>query len=320
MGMSQEAFLRRYQDRWEELEEILDCLERKEYNRPVDSFPERYRKVCNHLAMARSRGYSLAIRTRLEVLVDRCHRALYKEKKDPWNRIWEYVAFGFAQDVRRDWPYLLAASVLFVVPFVGMLIWLALYPEQGFSVLGFSMVLQLEMMYGGEGLGAREADSDLMMFGFYIFNNVGIALRTFGAGVLAGVGSLLILLFNGFVLGAASGYVTGMGYGENFWSFVIGHGSFELTAIVLAGMAGLKIGSAPVWPGRYGRVEALRRAAKESVGVVLGFSVMLIIAAFIEAFWSPRDIEPMIHYVVGAFLWIFVLAYFAFAGRGRRLE
>ena len=319
MGMSQEAFVKRYQGRWLDLDEMLDRLEKGDLDRPVDDFPERYQQACRHLAVARYRGYSPGVRVNLERLVARGHTILYQHRPGPWEKILGYVAGGFARDVRKNWAYLLAATVAFVLPFAVMMGWIYLDPEVALDVLGEDMVFQLDAMYGSPfGDGDRGSEDDVMMFGFYIYNNVGIALRTFGAGVMFGLGSLAIILFNGLFIGAASGYVTAMGYGDQFWPFVIGHGSFELTAIVLAGMAGLKVGAAPIWPGRRGRIDAIREAARDSVGIILGFSVMLIIAAFIEAFWSPRAIDASIRYGVGAVLWAVVILYFALAGRSYR--
>ena len=99
------------------------------------------------------------------------------------------------------------------------------------------------------------------------------------------------------MIGAVAGYLTQLGYSETFWSFVIGHGAFELTAIALAGAAGLKLGWALLAPGRLPRGEALRLAAIRAVRLLGGAALFLLIAAFIEAYWScllytspsPRD-------------------------------
>ncbi len=315
MGMSQDVFIKRYRGKWLDFEEMLDRIEFGKLDQPVDHFPEDYRQICRHLAVARSRGYSPAVRARLEKMVERGHSILYRRsRKGPARKIWLYAAGGFARDVRKNWRFLAVALLAFVVPFAVMMAWVATDADLAVDVLGWQMVENLEAMYGTED-GERGAGDDIMMFAFYIYNNVGIALRTFGSGIIFGLGSLAILLFNGIFIGAASGYIIAAGHGDQFWPFVIGHGSFELTAIVLAGMAGLKIGAAPIWPGRRGRIDAIRQAARDSVGIILGFAVMLIIAAFIEAFWSPRDVDAGLRYAVGGGLWAFVILYFALAGR-----
>jgi uncharacterized membrane protein SpoIIM required for sporulation len=97
---------------------------------------------------------------------------------------------------------------------------------------------------------------------------------------------------------------------------VSGHSSFELTGIVLAGAAGLKLSAALIMPKRYTRLEALRQAAKSSLPLVYGMCFLLLLAAFVEAFWSSSTfISPMIKYSVGGFFWIILLSYFTWQGR-----
>ena len=155
------------------------------------------------------------------------------------------------------------------------------------------------------------------MFGYYIMNNIGIAFQTFASGLLFGLGSLFFLLFNGLLIGAVSGHLSQIGYGEPFWSFVIGHGAFELTAITLAGAAGLQLGWALIAPGRHARSEALRLAAAQAVKLVAGVVIMLLIAAFVEAYWSSMTLaSSSLKYWVGAALWLLVAIYFLAVGRG----
>jgi len=105
---------------------------------------------------------------------------------------------------------------------------------------------------------------------------------------------------------------------STFFSFVVTHAAFELTAIVLSGAVGLRIGHAVLAPKRQKRVQALVTAARESIVIVYGFAAMLLVAAGIEAFWSPRTfLPPIAKYVVGGVMWVIVIVYFAFAGRDR---
>ena len=104
--------------------------------------------------------------------------------------------------------------------------------------------------------------------------------------VFAGVGSLFYLAYNGVLIGAIAGYLTERGYGSTFYSFVVTHAAFELTAIVLSGAAGLRIGHSLLAPGRSSRMQSLVAAARDSIVIVYGVAVMLLIAAAVEAFWS----------------------------------
>ena len=138
----------------------------------------------------------------------------------------------------------------------------------------------------------READDNVAMFGFYIFNNVKIGFQTFATGLAFGLGTLFYLVFNGVMIGAVAGYLTGIGYGTPFWSFVSGHSAMELVAIAISGAAGLRLGAAVVAPGARSRKAALVDAARPAVRLMYGAAAMFFIAAFIEAFWSPLTAFP----------------------------
>jgi uncharacterized membrane protein SpoIIM required for sporulation len=137
--------------------------------------------------------------------------------------------------------------------------------------------------------------------------------------LFAGVGSLFYLAFNGAYGGAIGGYLTQKGLAQTFYSFVVTHSAFELTAIVLSGAAGLKIGHALLAPGRHTRLQSLVRAARESVVIIYGVVAFLLIAAAIEAFWSSaRWIPTYMKYSVAALVWICVLSYLTLQGRSAR--
>jgi uncharacterized membrane protein SpoIIM required for sporulation len=133
--------------------------------------------------------------------------------------------------------------------------------------------------------------------------------------MLAGIGTLLVLFFNGLFIGGIAGHLTRLDYVDTFYPFVIGHGSFELTAIVFSGAAGLRLGYALIDPGPFSRLDALRLAGRDVVPMIYGIVFMLVIAAFLEAFWSSSTLLPVsTKYTVGALLWALVLVY-CFSGR-----
>jgi uncharacterized membrane protein SpoIIM required for sporulation len=174
-------------------------------------------------------------------------------------------------------------------------------------------------MYNPESshyLTPRDAGSDADMFGFYIYNNISIAFRTFGGGILAGIGSLFILCLNGVFMGAAAGYIINLGYGSTFFPFIIAHSSFELTAIVLSAQGGLLLGYRFFFTRGLSRAASLKAAGKTALPIIAGAALMLVIAASIEAFWSSRHTLPQeLRYGVGAALWVLLLLYFVLAGR-----
>jgi uncharacterized membrane protein SpoIIM required for sporulation len=162
----------------------------------------------------------------------------------------------------------------------------------------------------------RDADTDWLAFAFYIRNNIGVAFRCFAAGLFAGVGSLFFLAFNGALGGAVAGYLTARGMASTFYSFVCTHAAFELTAIVLAGAAGLRIGHSLIAPGPRPRTQALVQAARETSVILYGVTGLLIIAAAIEAFWSSAPwLSPSIKYGAAAICWTAVIGYLTLQGR-----
>ena len=322
--MKQSLFESRHQHQWQTFAEQLKQLEQgKAKAADVADFPHQYRRLCQHLALAQQRGYSSYLVDPLQQLALRGHQQLYRHRSQLTANILAFLLADFPRLVREQWRFVLIAGLLFFGSLVGIALLVYLFPDLVYSIIGPQQVAEMQGMYNPDAsrLGRaaeRAASEDWMMFGYYVMHNIGIAFQTFAAGLLFGLGSVFFLIFNGLVIGAVSGHLTEIGYGQTFWSFVIGHGAFELSAITLAGAAGLQLGWALVAPGRLARSEALRLAARKSVRMLCGVMVFLLIAAFIEAYWSSTTrIEPWIKYAVGAALWLLVAAYLTLAGRSR---
>jgi len=324
----QETFEQRYKADWAALEALLRHTGLPPKDKPDEEldaagFPRLYRRVCNHYALARSRGYSPLLVARLDDLVLRGQQRLYRHDGGWAWRLIAFVGSGFPRAVRVHAPYVWLAIALFLVP--GVLTGGFCYsqPELIYSILDEEQVADMEYMYdpANRKLGRtseRDSETDFVMFGFYIANNIGVGFRTFAAGILYGIGTVLLLVYNGVVIGGVSGHLTRMGYHETFWPFVSGHGAFELTAIAICGAAGLMLAKAVVAPGNRRRVVALREMALPAVSLVAGAALMLVLAAFVEAFWSSSDLAPAVKYAVASVLWLAVVLYLWRAGRGGR--
>lgn len=320
--MKQAQFEARHQTEWKHFEDCLTALERgKPDPKTSERFPADYRRFCHQLALAQERGYSSHLIDPLHQLAMRGHQQLYRHRSALGAQFLTFILAGFPRAVRAEWRFVLVASLLFFGSLVGMGLLVYGFPDLIYSIVSPAQLSDMQSMYDpqasriGQAL-ERASDDDWMMFGYYIMNNIGIAFQTYASGLLFGLGSLFFLLFNGLMIGAVAGHLTDIGYGQTFWSFVVGHGAFELTAIALAGAAGLKLGWALLAPGRLTRGEALRVAAQGSVQLIGGVMLFLLIAAFIEAYWSSMTWPtPLIKYLVGAALWMLVGAYLTFAGR-----
>jgi uncharacterized membrane protein SpoIIM required for sporulation len=314
--MKQTPFELAHAREWEEFEAFLE--QKKSFD-PAE-MPLRFRRVCQSLALAAERRYSTDLVDRLNRLALRGHHALYANRRRESQQVLDFMLAGFPRLVRQEWRLVAAASLLFLGPLVGLIALLQYFPDFVHYLLSPAQIASFHEMYdpGNRRVGMRESDTSMMMFGYYIWNNVRIGFQTFAGGMLAGVGSAWFLGANGVILGAVAGYLTQVGYDEPFWSFAAGHSSFELLAIVLAGAAGFKLGLAIIAPGNSTRKAALMAAARPAVRIMYGAAVMFFAAAFVEAFWSPITEVPFsLKIGVGVAGWVAFLAYFAFAGRGR---
>jgi uncharacterized membrane protein SpoIIM required for sporulation len=316
---------------WQELEEALDRAEKRPSDKKKDKtagkpkplngarLAELYRRSCEHLALSQARAYPIHLTQRLESLTQRAHRIIYRRHDYGLARLKQLVLVDFPQATRGHGAYLLAATLLFVIPAVAM--GLACYFDPGFilHLTDARQAQEFDRMYSNDSRAfgrTRDASTDWQMFGYYVMHNIGLGFQCFAGGLFAGLGSVFFIVFNGVFLGGVAGYLTSRGHAENFYSFVVTHGAFELTAIVLAGAAGLKIGHALLAPGRHTRLEALRRASAEAIVVVYGVIGMLVVAAAVEAFWSSaRWVPPEVKYGVGAACWLLVFAYLGLQGR-----
>jgi uncharacterized membrane protein SpoIIM required for sporulation len=321
--MKQSLFERRHKAEWERFCGLLEKLERDGKVTDAGSFPKDYRRLCQHLALARERGYSSFLIDSLQQHVLRGHQQLYRHRSRLGANALAFILADFPRLVREQWRFVLAASLMFFVSLGGFALLVYLFPDLIYNLIPAEQVSEMQSMYdpvaGHLGRSVqRAASEDWVMFGYYIMHNIGIAFQTFASGLLFGLGSVFFLIYNGLMIGAVAGHLTYVGYGQTFWSFVVGHGAFELSAIALAGAAGLKLGWALVAPGRLPRAESLRLAARKSVQLICGVMLFLLIAAFIEAYWSSMT-RPSYQtkYLVGAALWLLVVIYFVFAGRRR---
>ncbi len=320
--MKQQQFEQLHHQQWELLAHDLEKLAQHKTSldaHAVVNFPQLYRQVCQHRAIARDRHYTPALIERLNRLVLDGHQDLYANRSPLLMRMVEFIAYGFPRAVRANWGVVLASALCFFGSLIGMTVLVSLYDDNAAYLLSHGQLRQVEAMYNptAQHWGQpREADSDLYMFGFYIRHNISIGFQTFASGLFFAVGSIFYLLFNGLYIGSIAGHLINKGYNEPFFSFVSGHSAFELTAIMLAGAAGLKLGFALLAPQRHSRLQALQHAARNIVPLIYGFFTLFLLAAFIEAYWSSNALlNPEFKYAVGIGLWLIMLLYLSFAGR-----
>ena len=318
--MTQQSFVNRREKFWNEFEAIVRGG-KKSLKTGASRFPSGFREMTQDLNTARANGFDPSIIERLNSLVLEGNQILYTKRSWSIKMAADFVLRVFPGTVRSQWRSVGAA----ILVFYGLMIFFAFLcirnPAFVYQLLGEETIRNFEEMYNPDSphyLEPRDVSSDADMFGFYIYNNISIAFRTFAGGILAGIGSLVILCFNGAFLGIVAGHIINAGFTQTFFPFVIGHSGFELNAIVLAAQAGLLLGYRLFFTGGLSRAASLRLAGKTALPVITGAALMLLAAACIEAFWSSRHELPLVmRYGAGIAGWVLVIFYFAFVGRER---
>ena len=325
--VTERAFIERREKEWNELESIVRLVDARGLKHlggaELRHLSPLYRDVCADLARAKAAHYSPPLIDYLTGLVAHAHGVMYgahaREGKTARRgeaglfRLRDLYA-AFPRAIRKRWRSMAIAAALFVLPFIFGLVMASIHPEFAFRVAPEEMLKPLTEAYQ-KGFNGRGTGENTMMAGFYVNNNIGIALRCFSLGIFGGLGSAFYLVHNGLATGAILGYVASQGAGGNILTFVVGHSTFELGAIVIAGGGGLSMGWSVVAPGERTRIASLRSAAGELVVIATGATVMLLVAAGIEGFWSASSVPEVVKRIVGIVNFCLVLSYILFAGR-----
>jgi len=300
---------------------MLDQVESGKPGAPVEELPTLFRQVCHDLSVAQHRMYGARIVGRLNTLAIAGYRTLERRISGGWERLWQMMAYDFPRAVWSESRLLWFCMAMFWLPFLLLAIGTPFEPEWAMALLGPDGMVGIERMYGEGTSPLKEMrtgfGSDFAMFGFYIFNNVSIDLRTFAGGLLGGVGSLVIMLVNGAMIGASAGYIHHAGNPETFYAFVAGHSGPELMGVIISGMAGMRLGLSLVTPGPYDRRTALVLGGRRALLLLTGAVLLTAFAAVIEGFWSANPMQPWIKYLFGAGIWALTIGYLVLMGKER---
>ena len=323
--VTEAAFAERRQLDWNRLDELARLVTARGLGilseaQLVDLAP-LYRDTCADLARARAARYSAPLIEYLQALTAAAHTVVYGvSARDPdvdGGHPLRHALEAFPRAVRARWKPIMLAGVLFFAPLAFGAIATLRHPEFALRLVPGTTLQELTEAYAKGFSEGRALGASTSMAGFYVNNNVGIALRCFALGIFGGVGSAFFLVDNGLSIGAILGYVASQGAGENIFTFVVGHSSLELGAIVLSGGAGMSLGWSVVAPGDRTRLASLQAAAREVVVIMFGAAVMLLMAAGIEAYWSSSSLPAVVKRSLGACLLVAVALYMSLVGRGR---
>ncbi len=324
-AVTEVSFVERRQGDWNQLDELSRVVASRGIgalspDQLVDLAP-LYRDACADLARARAARYSAPLIDYLQALTAAAHSIVYgayaregdgRLRASTLRRSLE----AFPRAVRARWKPIALAAVLFFVPLIGGALATIEHPEFALHLVPEAMLKPLAEAYSKGFSDGRAVGESTAMAGYYVNNNVGIALRCFATGIFGGVGSAFFLVDNGLSIGAILGYVASQGAGENIFTFIVGHSSLELGAIVLSGGAGMSLGWSVVAPGERTRLASLQAAAREVVVIMFGAAMMLLMAAGVEAYWSSSSLPSGVKRSIGACMFLAVVLYMALVGRG----
>jgi len=318
-----ERFVALKQQHWERFRQRASSLEkdglRTLRGEDVVRFAAEYREVAADLARARTYGVDPRVLAYLERIVGAGHNSLYGlrgVRRLPLGRLLLHELPAAVYQAR--W-YVLTATLLFLLPGIVGYALVRERPEIAPQILPDVMIARAE---SGEyeraaGRGYAETPSPYLPFvaSSIITNNVQVAFGAFAFGITAGVGTVVVLAFNGLFFGAVLGLFANYRLAGWILTFVAGHGVLELTAIFIAGAAGLLVGRALVAPGDLARRDALVVYGRSAIRLVGAAACLLVVAGVIEGFLSASGAPAPLKLAVSAASVVVVVMYFA---TGRR--
>lgn len=320
-----ERLVARKEGRWNEFERLAERVARSGLDSlnaaELPDFAARYREIAADLARARTYGADAVVRLRLERLVAAGHNALYREERHTWRRLWRFIARECPEAVVVSWRYVTLAFLTFMLPAVAGFFLLRERPALAPELLPDVMIERAEAgaarQSAGKGYVETSAEERPLVASSIIANNVQVAFSCFAGGIFFGVGSLVLLAFNGLELGAISGHFANAGLLRYLWTFVIGHGVLELFSIWVAGAAGFLLGRALIAPGELPRRDALVLAGRTAMRLIGAVIVLLAVAGSIEGFVSSSEWPLAQRLVVSSASVVFLVLYLL-NGAGRR--
>jgi len=318
-SVTAERFLERKREAWEEFHRLAQLVERSGVSRlpeaEIPAFAARYREVAADLARARTYGVDPRVIEYLERVVSAGHNALYRARGRRRAPVIRYLVRDFPRAVVQSWAYVMAAFLLFAVPAALGYALIRSHPELQDELTSPEMVSRAREAAArqAQGMGyAQSSGEELPVIASAIIsNNIKIGFWAFVGGLTGGVLTAFVLVANGLSLGAGFGLFVNYHAGGYLATFVAGHGILELTAIFIAGGAGLRIAGALFAPGDRTRRDALiveGRIAARMIGSVV---TLLAIAGSIEGLLSASDAPAAFKYGASALSVVFLGIYFA---------
>ncbi|MCY0901506.1 MAG: stage II sporulation protein M [Firmicutes bacterium] len=303
------AFRRRYERVWIRLEIAL--TQRRQHD--VLELGHLYQEVSGHLAYARTYFPDHAVTRELNRLVGRAHLYLYGKARGQWRAVGQFFASGFPNAVRSiAGTFLVSYGTMALGALVGLVTVLRQQSTM-YALLPGGFVQEFDPAK----TGPHAVDAPVMA-SLIMTHNIEVAILAVLGAFTFGLFTLYTLYQNGLILGALAALYWQTGHSFVFWSLILPHGCIELTAIAIAGAAGLHVGHRWLVPGRLRRMDSLRVAFATAARLVAGVMAMLIVAGTIEGFLTPSFVPTIGKYAFAALTVVLLVAWLGFSGRPER--
>lgn len=278
--MREAAFVKENRNKWQQIDN-----QTKNKDIPAETLADNFIELTDDLSYART-FYPRSQTVRyLNQLTGRYFTHIYKYRKKEKGRFLRFWKTELPLIMYKYRKYMLY-SFLFML--AGVLLGIfSLQQESSFAnlVLSPEYVNQtLENIESGDPMAIYKHEGKESMFFGIATNNIRVAFFAFIAGILCSVGTVYILFSNGVMLGVFQYFFYTKGLLADSASVIWLHGTLEISAIIIAGGAGMILGNSLLFPGSYSRMHALQKAVKDAVKIVVGLIPVFIVAAFIESY------------------------------------
>ena len=287
--MKEVTFIRQNISKWRGAEIVVETAGDSDATELADTYID----VSSDLAFAQTHYPESKITVYLNNLASALHNEIYRSHRYRWSRLltfWTDEVPRTMWEARRE---LFLSFVIFVVSaFVGFLSQM-LDPEFCRIILGDGYVdMTLQTIAEGEPMAVYNGDPEDAMFGMITLNNVKVSFITFVLGVFTSLGTGFVLFQNGVMLGSFQTFFAQHGL---LWQSALAvwlHGTLEISAIIVAGAAGIAMGNGWLFPGTYPRLTSFRRGARRGLRIVVGTVPVFVLAGFIESFLTRHTEWP----------------------------
>ncbi len=278
----------------------------------LDQLGRDYRQLVGDLAAARRDFPDDQVTAALNALAARAHLRLYRAPTGSWSRLLAFFAVGFPRRVRAAWPYVAVAALLLFVP----AIWgyLAALLDPGLRAL-LVPADERSLLERGRTWTDVEAVLRQLTSALIFTHNLQVSFLAFASGVLFGLGTVYVLVANGLQIGAVLGAAQYYGVAGLLGGFISAHDYLEIASILIAAAGGLMLGESLLRPGLLRRRDALTRAGRRALELVVGAAPVFVLAGLVEGFVSPSELPVELKAIVGPLLGLGLLAFLLFSGR-----